>query len=180
MNSTKEFYFLRHGQTDFNVHPDKISLDHPKETPLNKKGQIQAFKIALLVQKLPIHSIYTSPMKRVEETFDILFLGKERQKEIVTEFDECDSQTWREMIGFQIKSSPQVSAFIYRIKLGLEKVLSNSVPSLVIAHGGTHWAFCYLLGIKQHDWLIDNCKLVRFYASSNESWAVDNEMIFSN
>ena len=35
----KEFYFVRHGQTDYNISKDRKDLDHPFDITLNDTGR---------------------------------------------------------------------------------------------------------------------------------------------
>lgn len=53
----KEFYFVRHGQTDYNIAKHKKDLDHPIDIPLNDTGRTQAKLIEPLVAVLPIQTI---------------------------------------------------------------------------------------------------------------------------
>ncbi len=41
----KEFYFVRHGQTDYNIIEEKRKEDHPDDIPLNETGKNQAKSI---------------------------------------------------------------------------------------------------------------------------------------
>ncbi len=172
MKQTKEFYFLRHGETDFNSQPNIKLTHHPREISLNPKGRDQAFAISSIVQELNINSVYTSPLNRVQEMYHILFPEKNKQQTILNEFEECDLHTWNRMVEFNI-SEPKVAKFINQIEQGLQIILSSSSPTLVIAHGGTHWAICYLLKIKKYNWLIDNCQLVQFCLGDNAEWAAN-------
>lgn len=171
---------MRHGETDFNSQPNIKLTHHPREISLNSTGRIQVSNISLTIQRLNIQFVYTSPLNRVQETYDILFPEKKKKQIIVNEFEECDVQTWTEMTRFKI-STLQVSNFINQVNLGLKKIFSNCSPALIIAHGGTHWAICYLLNVKKYDWIIGNCKLSRFYLDNNSEWkASSNVRDFKN
>jgi broad specificity phosphatase PhoE len=54
----KEFYFIRHGQTDHNC--GKIEGEH-LDIPLNKKGRSQAIAIEPLVTNLALRLVWSSP-----------------------------------------------------------------------------------------------------------------------
>ncbi|MFS8562885.1 MAG: hypothetical protein LVR00_00520 [Rhabdochlamydiaceae bacterium] len=60
--------------------------------------------------------------------------------------------------------------FIERVKNGINQALSLPGPSLILAHGGVHWALCCLMKIDQHEWMINNGALVHFSIGANGSW----------
>lgn len=70
---TKEFYFVRHGQTDHNIHDGKHKDGHPEDIPLNKTGGNQALAIKLLIALLPVQTVCCSLMKRAQKTKKIIF-----------------------------------------------------------------------------------------------------------
>lgn len=59
------FYFLRHGQTDWNV---EGRMQGHTDIPLNATGLQQAHSAALKLQSLPITRIVTSPLARALKT----------------------------------------------------------------------------------------------------------------
>ena len=65
----KEFYFLRHGQTDGNV--SLSSKTSHGDIPLNQTGLAQAQEIEPLISLLSIKSICFSPLKRAQQTKEI-------------------------------------------------------------------------------------------------------------
>ncbi len=72
-------YFVRHGETDFNVEGRFIGVS---DQPLNKNGIDQAKKTANLLKKInPTYDvILTSPLKRASQTAEII--AKEYSPEI--------------------------------------------------------------------------------------------------
>lgn len=64
----KKIYFVRHGESEGNVGP----LRQSSNTPLTEKGRRQAIFIAERAKKLPVEAIIASPMKRAEETAQII------------------------------------------------------------------------------------------------------------
>ena len=56
----KEFYFIRHGQTDDNIFHCKVDHD---DVSLNTTGFQQAQNIEPIIANLPIQSICFSPLK---------------------------------------------------------------------------------------------------------------------
>jgi broad specificity phosphatase PhoE len=63
------FYYLRHGETDYNV--QKILQGH-SDIPLNAKGREQAHLAAQILARHPIDRIITSPLVRAAETAEII------------------------------------------------------------------------------------------------------------
>ena len=65
----KSFYFLRHGETDWNK---QQRIMGQSDIPLNKNGVLQAKTVAEKIQVLPIDAIVTSPLKRAYATAEII------------------------------------------------------------------------------------------------------------
>jgi len=63
-----------------------------------------------------------------------------------------------------------VCEFINRVQNGINQALSFPGPSMVIAHGGVHWAICSLMGIKEHEWMINNCVPIHFSIDDGNHW----------
>ncbi len=61
-------YFVRHGQTEFNV----SGMFQTAETPLSNEGEMQATKVAERLSKTKIDEIWSSPMKRARQTADLI------------------------------------------------------------------------------------------------------------
>ncbi|MBS0620520.1 MAG: histidine phosphatase family protein [Verrucomicrobia bacterium] len=167
-----EFYFVRHGQTDHNIREGKDKGDHPSDIPLNATGRLQAVEIQPLVAALPFQTICVSPMRRAQETKEILAEGLSHH--IIDELSECSAETWKEMStrGMYAAVPPNGIArmFMDRVRSGLEKVLGLPGPALIVAHGGIHWALCCLLGIETHYWAAKNCAIVHFSMGEDGKW----------
>lgn len=65
----KSFYFLRHGETDWNK---QQKIMGQSDILLNKTGILQARTVAEKIQGLPIDTIVTSPLKRAYKTAEII------------------------------------------------------------------------------------------------------------
>lgn len=168
----KEFYFIRHGQTDYNVSEHKVDY---VDVSLNSVGLQQAQSLEPLVATLPIRSICFSPLKRAKETKESVAVRLQAAQLEIPELGECSAQVWNEMTQFgscpQIQhSSDHVKAFIQRTLKGINQALTCEGPVLIVAHGGIHWAMCYLMGITDHTWSIGNCLPVHFFTSDENQW----------
>lgn len=69
----RDFYFIRHGQTDHNQSLAKT--DHG-DISLNRNGKEQAQSIASIACQIPLQTICCSPLKRAKETKELLLPEK--------------------------------------------------------------------------------------------------------
>lgn len=171
MIKKKEFYFIRHGQTDYNVSSAKVNHE---DVSLNSTGQKQALTVEPLLCTLPVKSICHSPLKRAKETTNIISSRLQAAQYEVPELSECTMDIWTDMTEYGAKAyqSPfqHVRTFIEQTLNGINHSLSQEGPVLVVAHGGIHWAICCLMEIVGHDWFIDNCLPVHFYPDASGQW----------
>jgi probable phosphoglycerate mutase len=171
----KEFYFVRHGQTDHNLHCGiQKGEDHPADIPLNETGKNQALLIEPTIASLPIQTICASPLKRVQQTKEIIAPNLQVEHHIIDDLSECSALIWKEMVRHGMYSSlPQegiAREFMDRILRGINQALALPGPTLVVAHGGVHWALCCLMGIQEHEWAITNCLPVHFSVGEQNQW----------
>jgi probable phosphoglycerate mutase len=171
MPQKKEFYFLRHGQTDYNLRSVE-KIDHPPHIPLNETGRKQALTIEPIIAKLPIQTICYSPMLRAVQTKEIIASHLTVPQYEIADLGECTARVWHAMPELQSQpiqsSNTLVLEFLERVLRGLETALSYSGPVLIVAHGGVHWALCSLLRIADHEWFTDNCVPIHFYLENGE------------
>ncbi len=170
----KEFYFIRHGQTDHNISSGNLKKDHPGDIPLNETGKSQARLIEPLITSLPIQTVCSSPLKRVQETKKIITSNLQVDHHEINDLGECTAQIWKEMVRLGMYSTlPKKGVarqFMDRVRSGINQALSLPSPSLIVAHGGVHWALCCLMGIEGHEWAIDNCIPVHFSIGNHAKW----------
>lgn len=165
----KDFFFVRHGQTDHNRSSHKT--DH-EDISLNAIGKEQAKNLAPLVAGLPICTICCSPLRRAQETKELLLPNSVHLE--INHLGECTSQIWKEMtaLGSQvlISGSETTKCFLNRAKQGINEALSQEGPVLIVAHGGIHWAICCWMEILEYNWIIDNCQLTHFSINRAGAW----------
>ena len=180
----KEFYFIRHGQTDHNISEGNLKGDHPDDISINATGRMQAEAIEPLIATLPVHAICASPLARVQETKKIIAKRLIVEHHLFADLGECNAKIWFEMIQLGMFAPPPTSgdafAFIQRVKRGIDSALALPGTPLIVAHGGVHWALCSLLGIQEHPWAIGNCVPVHFYRSLEGQWKADMMMEIIN
>ena len=176
----KEFYFVRHGQTNHNLLEGKDKGDHPDDISLNETGKNQAKLIQSIISALPIKTVCSSPLKRAQETREIITSGLQVNHCAVNELGECSAEIWREMTQFTMYSSLPIGGivhqFVNQVRSGINQALSLPGPSLVVAHGGVHWAICCLMGIDRHEWSINNCIPVHFSLGNDGKWSAKRLM----
>jgi broad specificity phosphatase PhoE len=149
MISHKPFYFIRHGETDWNR--EHIFMGQ-KDIPLNQYGIEQAQKAAKNLADVEIASIATSPLKRAAKTAEIIAKAIKRPITIIDELRECcwgtkegqaaDDETffkkWLE--GHGPAGAETVQEFDKRVLSALNQVLKLPEPVLIVAHGGVYGA----------------------------------------
>jgi uncharacterized phosphatase len=171
----REFYFIRHGQTDHNLREGKDKEDYLEHIPLNQTGRAQAAAIEPIIALLPVQTICVSPMKRAQETKDIISVRLQASHQEIDELGECSASIWKEMarLGMyaSFPSAGEVHKFIQRVKNGLNRALSLPSPPLIVSHGGVHWATCCLMKITNHEWALENCGLVHFSLDEAGKWS---------
>ncbi len=170
----KEFYFVRHGQTDHNISEKADKGDHSEEIPLNETGRLQAQTIEPLIASLQVNAVVSSPMIRVQETKEIITPRLKVPHYEMNALGECTAQVWKEMRGLKMGSpipeEGDLFLFLERVRKGLNAALSLSETPLIVAHGGIHWATCFLMQIEEHDWSIHNCGVVHFFVKEKGKW----------
>ena len=138
--SLKPFYFLRHGQTDWNLEHRAMGS---QDIPLNDRGVSQGLNAAELLKNEPIATIVSSPLLRARKTADII---AEQIKAPVIEIPELQEVCWGKKEsqlkgnglwidgwrkGEDIKGAEGYADFSSRIKRGLEKALEHNGPVLI-------------------------------------------------
>lgn len=170
--SRKDFYFIRHGETDVNANPNIKRVNY--DLPLNHRGEQQARLAREAVSKLCLKSVCYSPIQRAVQTKDILIEGLELLQVEEHNLSECKANLWNKMVALGNKKGlsicEEVSLFFIRVIKGLDTALTLQDPSLIVAHGGIHWALCYLFNIDSHPWKIGNCELVHFLPKGPSEW----------
>ncbi len=162
----KEFYFARHGETDYNV--QKIFAGSGVDVPLNEKGKKQASILGTILAELSIDRFYHSPLVRARDTMHIATKGK---GEVLEELKECYDRTWLKVLALESGGTMnETECFLQQVIDGLNKALAAPGIPLLVSHGGVHRAICYHLQIENHDWSLHNCGLVHFKPVGDYGW----------
>lgn len=175
MITKKEFYFIRHGQTDYNLSGEKV--DHG-DVSLNPVGLRQAKEVAPIIATLPVKSICFSPLKRARETKELISTQLLAPDYEMAALGECSLQIWNDMTlcgpHAYHSGKEHVKGFIERTRSGVNEALSLEGTPLLVSHGGIHWAICCLMELTEHDWIIENCLPVHFFPDDRGGWGARN------
>ena len=165
ITSNKEFYFLRHGETDWNR--NSLAMGQT-DIPLNERGILQAKNVALFLKNIEIASVAASPLIRARYTAEIV--ADKRPITMVDDFKEASwgimeakpigdgawINNWRN--GGAIENGELYSVFAKRIINGLNKVLALPTPVLIVSHGVVYWVISHALQLPAMD--LKNCSLI--------------------
>jgi broad specificity phosphatase PhoE len=157
----QEFYFIRHGQTDWNL--KNIAMGS-QNIPLNQAGVEQAHEAKKLMHGYEFNSIVSSPLERALQTAEILNDGQASRK--IQILDELKEACWGEMEGKIMQSydwlnvwrngslingAEKYTDFKKRVAKGLQKAMMCPEPVLIISHGVVYWAIQEILHLVFQD-----------------------------
>ncbi len=141
------FYFLRHGQTDWNV--DRRGQGQT-DIPLNDTGVAQAHEAKDLLKGCGIKTIISSPLSRARKTAEIVNEHYNLPIQFIDELQEasfgvCEGVVagdwfpdWFE--GMTPEGAEPYTEFLKRGLVGVNKALTFPGPILIVAHGGIYWS----------------------------------------
>jgi broad specificity phosphatase PhoE len=123
--------FVRHGESGYNA-----GLTEAEDSPLTRKGRIQAKHLGNSLKKEKISIIYTSNLKRAKQTGEII--SKIIKVPIKASFDELN-----EYPGEHLRSRLRIlfNSRLRRLKKFLDKISKDKEKNktiLIVAHGVTN------------------------------------------
>ena len=144
----KPFYYIRHGQTDWNV---ERRFQGSMDIPLNETGISQAHAAKDLMRDLPITHIYSSTLQRARVTADIVNEGLDLPLTGMNGLQEVNfgvfegqlspkkgfSDDWRN--GMTPDKAESYIDFTARVFTAINEVLENEGTPLIVAHGAVFW-----------------------------------------
>ena len=148
----KPFYYIRHGQTDWNV---ERRFQGSMDIPLNETGIAQAHAAKSLMSGLPITHIYSSTLQRARVTADIVNEGLNLPVTGMDNLQEVNfgvlegklnpaqdggknfSDDWRN--GMTPEKAESYIDFTARVFAAINDVLENEGTPLIVAHGAVFW-----------------------------------------
>ena len=176
----KNIYFVRHGQTDYNL---KEIIQGASDIELNETGIKQAYQTKEKLKDIKFDKIYSSPLKRAKKTAEII--GEDRKitvevddrlKEISFGINEGNKYGTYDYYGFWNYNNPHLYSEAEDVRDFLKRV-SNFLDSLnnidagnilLVAHGGVAKAVAaYFNGIPEDGQIdkltkLENCEVLKF------------------
>ena len=150
------FYFLRHGETDWNK---ARRLQGLTDVPLNARGEEQAEAARLIAATLGLKSIAVSSLARARRTAEIVNrnLGLAvTHYDSLREFDVGPYEgstdgSWLEhwFTDGVVEGPESFGDFRKRVLGGMIEALTLEHPVLIVAHGGVFWALQRMLGFAE-------------------------------
>jgi probable phosphoglycerate mutase len=156
MLQPRPFYYLRHGETDWNR---QGLLQGGRDVPLNARGLAQAEAARDRLHGIEIGSLCTSPLQRARRTAEIVneVLGKEIV--VIDDLAECGFgpyegrgdhdwfPDWRQ--GITPAGVEPYQSFLERSLKAVNAALEQPGPVLIVAHGGVYWSIQIHAGLPQ-------------------------------
>jgi probable phosphoglycerate mutase len=147
MLARNQFYFLRHGETEWNrLH----LMQGQTDTPLNPHGIVQTEAAATVLMKRKVTAICTSPLRRARHTAELISARINVPMLVIKDLGECafgayeghPAGPWRDawFAGAEIPGAERFEDFLDRSLHGLNAALAYGGRPLIVAHGGTFWA----------------------------------------
>ena len=156
------FYFIRHGETDWNR---RNIIMGSMDIPLNELGLKQAFEAAEILDKESFDIIISSPRVRAHKTAEII--AQKTRKPILLE-EGLTEIVWGEAEGkladpiksifddaHRPRGAETFSAFQQRVIETMSFVLLREKLPLIVSHGGVFKALTHHMGYK--DLSSSNC-----------------------
>lgn len=148
MITHQQFYYLRHGQTDWNLNK---RLQGNADIPLNDTGIAQAHEAKDKLAGEPVSAIFTSPLQRARKTADIVNEALQCPVVEIAGLKECNFgpnegstnyawlSDWLTGDGSTIPTGVEpYDQFLARATQAINHALSNPGPILIVAHGGIY------------------------------------------
>jgi len=150
------FYFLRHGETDWNK---ARRLQGLTDVPLNARGEEQAELARAIAAGLGLKSIAVSSLGRARRTAEIvnrdlglLMTHYDSLREFdVGPYEGSTDGSWLEhwFADGLVDGPESFGDFRKRVLAGMIEALTLEHPVLIVAHGGVFWALQRLLGFAE-------------------------------
>ncbi|HEY4345003.1 MAG TPA: histidine phosphatase family protein [Parvibaculum sp.] len=155
MISEVPFYFLRHGETDWNLNR---RAQGQIDIPLNATGIAQAKAAAEVVRGLGIKTICASPLSRAYETARFSSEASGIPITVIEELKECGLGADEGRAGgawfgdwragtYCPEGAETYAGFLDRALIGVNKALETQGPVLIVAHGGVFWSVQHHAGL---------------------------------
>ena len=164
MLTREPFYFLRHGQTDWNA---ERLLQGQTNLPLNVIGKNQANEAKVRLIDIPVTTICCNPLDRAWQTAMIINEALKCQLVIIDELQECNFgeaegkrlfvDSYDELIRRAERYGGEpFEVFVDRVIAGVNQALAHPGPVLIVSHGGVFRAVQSYIHL-EHNGDMPNC-----------------------
>lgn len=146
----QRFFFVRHGQTDWNRSHRAMGQT---DVPLNPTGEQEARAAAQRLQTCDIRMIFHSPLARARTTAEIIADQLKLPLHPLTDLRQCNwgsmegqprgDESWRlawRRGELAIDGAETFREFAHRVCSAVNQALSHGQPVLIVAHGATYAA----------------------------------------
>jgi broad specificity phosphatase PhoE len=176
----RAFFFVRHGETDWNR---ERRFQGSADIPLNARGESQAETARAIAAALGLKSIAVSSLGRARRTAEIINRGLGlalTELPALREFHcgpyegSTDGAWLADWLADRVVDGPEsFRAFRERVLAGIVAALLLDHPVLIVAHGGVFWALQRLLGLAELAHL-PNAAVARFEPpqAPDQAWRI--------
>lgn len=178
MLARQPFWFLRHGQTDWNR---TGRCQGRKDVPLSMQGEAEAHAAVPHLMGHGLTGICASPLRRARHTADIIGRGLGLPVTEMPGFEEMDVgpyegladyswiSAWRQDQPVEgIEPFPEVRK---RVAAAANRALDTASHVLIVAHGGVFWALQHLC--RSPFTPLGNCRPARLSPVGETSWQIE-------
>lgn len=189
-------YLIRHGETDYN----KARCFYGRtDVSINETGKQQAKNLAAIMAQYPVVQIYTSSLKRSQETARLVFPRQDHCQLALAGFDERDFGAWEGLTADEIEARfpsewanwlespfevtpPRAESFSHfhgRVTHTLDQILAGNCghePVAIVAHLGVlRLIYQILVDREVAFWDIDfpQWTVNRLSLSTSKGWTTD-------
>ncbi|HET6618414.1 MAG TPA: histidine phosphatase family protein [Dongiaceae bacterium] len=151
MLTRQPFWFLRHGQTDWNR---TGRCQGRKDVQLSMQGEAEAHAAIPQLKHLGIDAICCSPLKRARHTAEIIAQGLGLPVADVPGLEEMDVGPYEGVADYSwvtawredklVDGIEPFSAVRKRVVDAANRALASASHVLIVAHGGVFWALQHL------------------------------------
>lgn len=178
MLTRQPFWFLRHGQTDWNR---TGTCQGRRDVPLSTQGEAEAHAAVPQLKDLGINAICSSPLKRARHTADII--GKALSVPVmdVSGLEEFDVGPYEGVADYswlpawrEDKAVPGIEPFPEvrkRVAEAANRALGTASHVLIVAHGGVFWALQHLC--RSPFTALANCRPAYLSPVGETSWRIE-------
>lgn len=178
MLTRQPFWFLRHGQTDWNR---AGRCQGRTDVALSMQGEAEAHAAVRHLKGLGLDVICSSPLKRARHTADIIAVALELPVQDVPGLEEMDVGPYEGVADYSwiapwrqdqpVDGIEPFPAMRTRVAAAVNHALGSSSKVLIVAHGGVFWALQHLCSSPFTR--LANCRPAHLAPVGESAWRID-------